>query len=817
MSNLRRVMPDPGQHVLDDGRGLWSVVIPEATTNLVTNGSFETNVTGWVAGGTGATIARSTTYSAFGAASLLLSDAAATGSEYASTAEIAVSASTAYTWSFYYRKTAAAGVTGTYRLDFYAAGSSYLSSVTGTLAAGNVNDWRRVALTVFTPATTVSVVLVHLTGASGAYNLYVDGVQLETKAYATTYVDGDQAGCFWNGTRHASSSYRPAAERRGGRVWNFRDFKWRTTAIIGAGAAALTTIGTPYALIGGGYYQRSVAPPRTFSVVGGFECDSQVDLARNRQALQDALSPFATNPQQLARLIYTPVGCENEIGKQIVIDAAYTGGLEGNQTSDSGTEKHALQFQTFAPIVIGQAITDSASSLALSASVTGYNIIRRDLATGVWSAPATTANGDIFAMKLAPDGSLYVVGDFTTIGGTSANRVARWNGSTWTALGTGLSGTGLDLDFGPDGTLYVVGSFATAGGTTVNNIASWNGSAWSAMASGFDTTTRAVRVGTNGYVYAAGQFTLSGATSVVGVAQWNGSAWSAMSTGLGGLAIGYALEIAPNGYVYLGGSFTTAGGTTVNNIARWNGSAWAALGSGTNDSVRSILFFNGILYAAGLFTTADSNTVNYVTYWNGSTWQSMNGGANGIVSRVIPGPDGTVLAGGAFTSIGGIAAEEIAVWRGSAWSNADISTNGSVGAGVTTREYWYLGGVGTAQTTSATTAVVNTTATAIPSFVFTGPGVVVSVRNWTTGARVEFNLTLLAGEVATLTLGPNPSFVSTFRGNLLTTILPGSDLSSFALQQGTNNISAFVTSTTGASAINLVYRPAFFGIDQALQ
>jgi hypothetical protein len=815
MSNLRRTMPDQAQHVLDDGRGLWSVVIPEATTNLVTNPSFEIDMTSW--NNTGANVpasSRITSSSVFGAASAQVTFAGANSvfgfNLIGSKAQITNVVITLSAWV----KTSAPNIRLEVQADFSQSGN-----LIGTFHPRG-NSWKRLVLTgrmTLDSGGTTTYIQAGVTGQDNGAIALVDAVQVELQPYATTYVDGDQAGCFWNGTRHASSSYRPAAERRGGRVWNFRDFKWRTTAIIGAGAAALTTIGTPYALIGGGYYQRSVAPPRTFSIVGGFECDSQVDLARNRQALQDALSPFATNPQQLARLIYTPVGCEDEIGKQIVIDAAYAGGLEGNQTSDSGTEKHALQFQTFAPIVIGQAITDSASSLALSASVTGYNIIRRDLSTGTWSAPATTANGDIFAMKLAPDGTLYAVGDFTTIGGTSANRVARWNGSTWTALGTGLSGTGLDLDFGPNGTLYVVGSFATAGGTGVNNIASWNGSAWSAMGSGFDTTARAVRVGTNGYVYAAGQFGLSGATPVDGVAQWNGSAWSAMSTGLGGLAIGYALEIAPNGYVYLGGSFTTAGGTTVNNIARWNGSAWAALGSGTNDSVRSILFFNGILYAAGLFTTADSNTVNYVTYWNGSTWQSMNGGANGTVSRVIPGPDGTVLAGGAFTSIGGIAAEEIAVWRGSTWSNADISTNGSVGAGVTTREYWYLGGVGTAQTTSATTAVVNTTATAIPSFVFTGPGVVVSVRNWTTGARVEFNLTLLAGEVATLTLGPNPSFVSTFRGNLLTTILPGSDLSSFALQQGTNNISAFVTSTTGASAINLVYRPAFFGIDQALQ
>jgi hypothetical protein len=36
---------------------------------------------------------------------------------------------------------------------------------------------------------------------------------------------------------------------------------------------------------------------------------------------------------------------------------------------------------------------------------------------------------------------LYVGGDFTTAGGASANRVARWNGSAWSALGSGVNTT----------------------------------------------------------------------------------------------------------------------------------------------------------------------------------------------------------------------------------------------------------------------------------------------------------------------------------------------------------------------------------------
>ena len=40
---------------------------------------------------------------------------------------------------------------------------------------------------------------------------------------------------------------------------------------------------------------------------------------------------------------------------------------------------------------------------------------------------------------LAVSGSaLYAGGYFTTAGGTSANYIAQWNGSSWSALGSGM-------------------------------------------------------------------------------------------------------------------------------------------------------------------------------------------------------------------------------------------------------------------------------------------------------------------------------------------------------------------------------------------
>jgi hypothetical protein len=64
---------------------------------------------------------------------------------------------------------------------------------------------------------------------------------------------------------------------------------------------------------------------------------------------------------------------------------------------------------------------------------------------------------------LAVSGSdLYAAGVFTTAGGTPANQIAKWNGSSWTALGSGLNGPAVLAISGSD--LFAGGKFTTAGG-----------------------------------------------------------------------------------------------------------------------------------------------------------------------------------------------------------------------------------------------------------------------------------------------------------------------------------------------------------------
>ncbi|MGB0717625.1 MAG: Ig-like domain-containing protein, partial [Phycisphaerae bacterium] len=78
---------------------------------------------------------------------------------------------------------------------------------------------------------------------------------------------------------------------------------------------------------------------------------------------------------------------------------------------------------------------------------------------------------------------LYVAGQFTNVGDLQISKIARWNGVKWSDVGGGVSDSGhvyalavFDTGNGPE--LYAGGSFDAIGGTTANRIARWNGTQW---------------------------------------------------------------------------------------------------------------------------------------------------------------------------------------------------------------------------------------------------------------------------------------------------------------------------------------------------
>jgi hypothetical protein len=236
-------------------------------------------------------------------------------------------------------------------------------------------------------------------------------------------------------------------------------------------------------------------------------------------------------------------------------------------------------------------------------------------------------NGTVWALAVSGS-TLYAGGWFSTAGDdTNANDIAQWNGSSWSSLGSGLgSGGRYDGVYAlavSGSTLYAGGAFTNAGGSAANDIAQWNGSSWSALGSGIgdydngDTVSALAVSGST--LYAGGEFTTAGSdTNANYIAQWNGSSWSSLGSGTSGLNNQVNAVAVSGGTLYAGGYFTTAGSdTNANYIAQWNGSSWSALGSGMGGgvssfpSVSALAVSGSTLYVGGAFTTAGTNVSAY--------------------------------------------------------------------------------------------------------------------------------------------------------------------------------------------------------------
>ncbi len=356
-----------------------------------------------------------------------------------------------------------------------------------------------------------------------------------------------------------------------------------------------------------------------------------------------------------------------------------------------------------------------AQERACAASV-GKNAAECGWASGFW---ISGLDDDVLALAVYDDGSgeaLYVGGYFTAIDGVTMNHIAKWDGTAWSAL-SGPSGPGTGnivealavYDDGSGEALYAGGSFTTAGGVTVNRIAKWDGTAWSAL-SGPSGIAGVVSLavyddGSGAALYAGGGFITAGGVTVNNIAKWDGTAWSALSgpSGTGTDSGVYSLAVYDDGSgaaLYAGGFFNTAGGVTASGIAKWDGTAWSALsgpsGIGTGNEVDALAVYDdgsgAALYAGGWFTTAGGVTVNYIAKWDGTAWSALSGpsgtGTDAVVVSLAVHDDGSgaaLYAGGFFTTAGGVTVNRIAKWDGAAWS----ALSGPSGTG-TGGEIWSL-------------------------------------------------------------------------------------------------------------------------------
>jgi hypothetical protein len=297
--------------------------------------------------------------------------------------------------------------------------------------------------------------------------------------------------------------------------------------------------------------------------------------------------------------------------------------------------------------------------------------------------PGSGAGGHVFALENF-QGSLIAAGEFTSIGGVTANRIARYDGTSWSSLGAapidGVDGRRFARVFDVqeyNGKLYVGGAFRTAGGVVANNVACWDelGQTWTPLGAGTNGWVLSMEVyddGTGPALYVGGDFQTAGGVTTGGLAKWSDATqtWSSAGTFDGPVNALVAGHFEGSDRLFVGGEFDVVGPTPARNLVQLTGNTFSPVTGGVGDGVDGVVlalsFFDDggglALFVGGDFQTAGNGSATRIAFWRGGTWSPLGTGVggNGLedVRTMVPFDDGggpVLVVGGQVTRVGNVA------------------------------------------------------------------------------------------------------------------------------------------------------------------
>lgn len=814
----------------------FSILVPDATVNYIENPNCRYDTTGYNAAG--ATLTRSLDYARFGIASCQV-----------------VTAGSALREGMFYRVNSLQGLSGPLTVSVYVIGTGsvrarLIDNPTGkewtsenvTLRA---DRWTRLSVTgTVTGSNDVRLYVETNEGTAKARTFYVGGLQMERKAYVTTFCDGDQPGCRWNGIYHSSSSQRSGETRAGGRWVQLAGTERQEqdlymTVAGGLGFAGLKNHIQSFALSAGANFQNSRVLERLITLtfharhteVTRRDCEvSLAALHQLRQLVIDVVKPDRTGGDEDIWFQY------DDGDTPLFFQARYDGGLEGSwDVRNEWVNSFPLRLLAVSPSFYED--QQMVKQLDIQNQVSMQHALAR--VNGAWSNLNSGVNGHITTMAIGPKGQIYIAGYFTIANNAAGAvnplipaAVAYWDGQKWVAIASSVDITGIDaMGVAANGDLYVSGNFTTIHGVAANRIAKYTVSTgtWSALGTGLNAAAGAIAIAPNGDVYVGGLFAIAGGVSCARIARWDGLQWRRLGQ-YGGLnSTVSTIAITQDGNtLYVGGFFTgeNGGGATLNLVAQYDISAgtFSAMGNGiTGTEVSALLIANNnILYAGGLFTASGSDSLSNIAQWNGVNWTGLGEGLDQQVYELDILRSGFLLASGKFNNSGSLPVSKVALFNGSNWLNLDVYIPTTLTEIIYVvkvdrrNDDIYLGGISTAgalQVLVSGLTMVNNPGTqeTHPKIYVLGPGTLYWIENQSNKKRIYLNLMALNGEEIVFDTARG-TIESTVRGSLLYVMLPGSDFKSFTLLPGNNTLATFMIKDVGAK-MQIGFTPQHWSVD----
>ena len=429
------------------------ILVPEATVNFIENPAIRYDTTGWNA--SGATLSRTLEQARFGISSLKL-----------------VTPGTNKVEGAYYRVNYLSGTNDVVTVSAYVRGEGHIqvrlydadASKQWTSKTEPLRDdrWTRIFVTGRCSGGNDIRLYVETYGNNAqAVVFYVDGSQMEIKPWATSYCDGSQSGCRWDGLDNGSLSIRNIFSRDGG--------KW--VEVVGDDPSleniyATATTGFGFGKIVNNLYDNTVFPG---GVINNIKNDERIlsivfhaknkDLSRRkeldismrrlfdlRQMLIDIIKPDAVGGNQ-------PFWIEYQDGDiPLRGKVYYDGGLEGDwDIRNYWILDFPLRLLATSPMFYEdnqQTAEFDFSDTSIFSGVAGrLDGEWKTLNGGIWNnydpvdVPDDFVDGTIKDMALGIRGEIFTVGRFKIINyngildpNAASDCAAYWDGYKWIAF-----------------------------------------------------------------------------------------------------------------------------------------------------------------------------------------------------------------------------------------------------------------------------------------------------------------------------------------------------------------------------------------------